>query len=213
MSPALACAWALSMVPAVLAWLPGRGWLPPGPSALALAALPWVAMAGLPRAKRSSDAPRSPGRAPFALAMVLAPLALAAGIDLRAGIPAPALTALGLGCAALVFLLELSADRAAALGRAASSERAERLRSWAWLALVAVPLFAASLRLGAPARALPRPVELLAGSTPLGWCARNAAAESLRSGASSPWTLAPWIPAAIALGLCALGGSRAPAER
>ncbi|HVS09532.1 MAG TPA: hypothetical protein VMS76_06610, partial [Planctomycetota bacterium] len=103
--------------------------------------------------------------------------------------------------------------RAASAERATSAERAERLRAWAWLALVAVPLFAASLRLGAPARALPRPVELLAGSTPLGWCARNAAAERLRSGATSPWTLAPWIPAAIALGLCALGGSRAPAER
>jgi len=180
----LVLAWCASMALLVLEHVGGAWSLAPA-SLLALAALPWLCLAGLPSEAR----PRSSQVSRFAsIACALPPLALAAAIDLRRGAP---LFETALALAVLLALLCLAV---AAAGRAAGASYAI-----AWLVFApGVPLLAAAIAWGAQAEHArgPRVLELAASASPLGWCCDLA--RDLVRGEGLP---APWGALAVALAL------------
>jgi len=108
-SAALVVAFLASIAPGAIAWLPGRGWSLTGSSWLALALLPWIALAGLPRG-------RAGGAGPIAIVgLALPALATAAGFDLAAGLPAAGLARLAGWGLLLVAALALAAERGGTL--------------------------------------------------------------------------------------------------
>ena len=178
----LALATLLSLAPACLGWLPGRGWSPEGSSFAALAALPWIALAGLPRPPASAG-----GRAgPLAVAAAaLAPLLLGGALDLRAGVPP--------GTAAWTVVWGLAATGCLA----AAAERGRRGRplafALAWLALVPLPAAWLAAGGGGPW------VQL----GPLAWFAGRVGEPPSPGLAAVPWAAAAGVAA-----LAAIAGGR-----
>jgi hypothetical protein len=162
--------WLLSCLPIAL------GGIDPSAPVLALAALPWLAWAGIPW--------RSPGSAISASALALPPLAAALALDVGRGTPARAGITAALASVAMMLLLALGARRAAVAGGGV------RAFDVGWFVLVpGLPLLRCALELGgAPAYGeAPRWLAISAGASPLSW--------SFHSGA------APWPALAICVGL------------
>jgi hypothetical protein len=174
---ALALAFVLSLAPVALRLLADAGWAPEGVSLLGLALLPWIALAGLPRAA---------ARAPAALGLALPALALAWSMDTRGGAPAAeGLWTLGFG-ALLILLLERAAN-AGARGR-------RELHGGVWLALVPGLVLLGAIAGGGWLGAA-------ADVSPLTWSWTRAAAPAEPGLAG-----APLGPLAVALVLWALAG-------
>jgi len=115
----LLSAWALSVLPFLLdAWSGGALGVP-GASRLGLAALPWLALAGMPRAGPAEDAARTRRRALVPLALALPPLALGAGLDLAGHGDARALALRGAVAAALILAWSVAAELARPAARRA----------------------------------------------------------------------------------------------
>lgn len=151
-------AWAVSLAGVGLA---GAGLTLPGSALAALALLPWIALAGMPRdASRAAAGPLA--RALAWPCLALPPCALAAALDARAG-----RTGLAALLAGGLLLVLLSALAAAAAGRA-------RAYGWLWLAWVpgaAALLVALRFAPLAGGEAAPAPAWLawLARAHPLAW--------------------------------------------
>ena len=155
-SVTLVLAFLVSIAPGALAWLPGRGWSLEGSSWLALALLPWLALAGLPRGVPSRAAAGRAG--PLAVVgLALPALALAAGFDLSAGQPPTGLAHLAGWGLVLIAALALAADRGG------------RLHAALWLLTVPAAAFLlhALTRIGSQATSdfLPRAL----AASPLAW--------------------------------------------
>ena len=160
-----------------------------GCSRLALAALPWIALSGLPVDGRARAGARD---WPLALALALPVLALGAWLDLRADMPVRA--ALMTGAASLALL--------ALLGEAA--QRANVRPGWhalAWALLVpAGPLLLATLGVGfAPAR-------WLGALSPWSWAWGRVALD-----AAPDWER--WLAGPLIAGLALLACGLAARER
>ncbi len=205
-----AAAFALALlVPLLEASVPGltlaRG------SLAALALLPWLALAPLPRSLRAR-APISPAPADSAFpalrealyvgALALPPLALGAGLDLARGADASALSAAGAGGWLLLVLW---------VGAAAHAGRTSRARAaFAWLWFVLLP-GAAALRLAlawVPLRAggaasEPERARWLA-LDPLVWCHRFGRAGGLEQSAALELALALGAALVVLLAVHAL---------
>jgi hypothetical protein len=183
-------ATALSLAPPVLAWAGGRELAVEGASQLALALLPWIALAGTPQAGSS------PGGALATAALALPSLALGAALDVRGG-AAPSQVALagavGISCCALLAHASQRASLSTARQRAAHAAL--------WTALVALaPALALAVELGRGPRAAPGWLGVVARSSPVGWAAASVVEIDLK---------AAWR----ALGACAvlaLAFARAP---
>lgn len=180
--PLLLVAAALSGAPALLGERLGPSL--EGCSRLALAAMPWLALAGLPR--RLGD-----GREELALGVelgcALPLLGLGAWLDLRAGSGARELGITALGALALFLPLCLARRRA----------RGAPLHGLAWLALVP----------GGPALCYAlsgayEPALLLGQASPLGWSWERA-----RSTAETGWEGLPLAPLAAVLALAIAAGA------
>jgi hypothetical protein len=165
----LALVWLLSAAPLFLPQASGSDSSP-----VALACLPWLVWATLPRAR--TEAVALERIAPWLAApLVVLALALARARGQEWG---PTLASAG-GCALLSGLYFAAARRA---GHA--------LYAWVWFALVAgAPLLARVLEsVGAPlyGRA-PRALELLAQLSPLSWPLERLAAPAPGAGLALPW--------------------------
>ena len=187
-----------------------EGWFPALPAAsasgAALALLPWLALATLPRVGAPGDAARAPCEALLAGALALPPLALGAGLDLARGAEPRALAAFA-GCAWLALVLWV-----ASAACAVKAARARCVFGALWLALVPgaaalrlalawVPLRASAEAAEASARAAPFALD------PLILCLRFARAPLL-----APAELAACCGAAIVVLLATLAAGRTGAE-
>ncbi len=153
----------------------------PSASVLALAALPWLAWAGIPW--RSKEDPVASS------ALALPPLAAALALDVARGAPARAAITAAVASVAMILLLALGATRGSTAGRS--------LRPFdvAWLVLVpGLPVLRCALELGgAPAFGpAPRWLSIVSSASPLAW--------SLRSLAP------PWSAIAVCAGLLLIAG-------
>lgn len=126
-----------------------------GSSRLALGALPWLALLGLPRERRADGPARVwPSELGFAAPL----LALGAWFDLQAGLSISSVGATGAMAAILLAFLGEARDRAGS-GRAYGA---------AWFALVAgAPALAAAL--GSGSSGVGPPFSFLAFISPIGW--------------------------------------------
>ncbi len=162
-----------------------------GVSRAALAALPWIAVAGLPRRDRGGGF----GGIAVEIALLVPPLALGARLDLAAGMER---AHLGLIVAAsLVFTAALSF----AAREAASERRARGLYAWLWFAFVAgVPILCATLALGGASLFGPPPAILarIAAASPLQWICARLPVDELASAI-------PYLPLATLVLLVSLG--------
>lgn len=159
--PALAAASLLSILPALLESATGGAIAFPGASSAAIALLPWLALAPLPR-----EAPLRNG-ALFAGAFSLPPIALGLGLDLARGFPGRELaSAVVLGWL-LLLAWTFSADLAARSPASRAVYSALWLLSLPGSAALRVALgWASGPRAGAPAHAA------LASANPLIWIHR-----------------------------------------
>ncbi len=178
------CVWILSCLPIALPSL-----YPPAEISLAsasilgLAALPWIAWAGIPW-RPSSESPVATS------ALALPPLAAALAIDVGRGAALQATLLAALASVAMIALLGLGAQRAA------SGTRLVRAFDVAWIALVpGLAMLRAALEIGgAPAfgRA-PGWLTFLAGASPVAWAYR--------------WPASPWPAVAVCAVLAVLAGA------
>lgn len=186
-------------------------------SLAALALLPWLALATLPRAERKDGVGEKNGADPsappwwratlFAGCLALPPLALGVGIDLARGAEPLALAPAAAAAWVALVLWVGAAERAA---RAA---RARAPFAWLWLALLPG---AAALRLAlawVPLRAssVPAGRSPLFALDPLVWCHRWGRPGALESPAYGELALAVLAAALVLLAVTALA-SRPAAE-
>lgn len=127
----LASAWLLACAPLALGWFADTGVDRfAGVSFVALCGIPWVFVMGMPRTVGAST---SFAHEVAGLALFLAPLAAAAGIDAAQGAQPERTGALAAGVAICALVL------ADAARRAARSRPSARAHAVAWGALVAAP--------------------------------------------------------------------------
>jgi hypothetical protein len=160
----------------------------PSESVLALAALPWLAWAGIPwRAKEDPIATS---------ALALPPLAAALALDVSRGAPARVAITAGIASVAMIVLLAFGAVRSS------TTRGSFRAFDLAWLVLVpGLPVLRCALELGgAPAYGpAPRWLTIAASTSPLAWSLRSAAA--------------PWPAIAVCAGLLLISGVGRGEER
>lgn len=191
-------AWVLSAGPFVL-----DASVFSGASRLALAALPWVACAGLPTRALGNVA----REVAFECALFLPPLALGAALDLAGG--AARADVLWIGGALLAFALGL-----AFASRAAAGQR--RTRAWhalAWIVLVAgIPvLFGVLERFGTLGLSgAPAWLARIAETSPITWTVGQLSSSARSS--SPPWLPLGLVLAFVALGIAARGVAREEAS-
>jgi hypothetical protein len=207
------CVWLVSILPlAVPSVVPGaERWLA-GISRTGLCALAWFVYLSRPRA--ASGARRSGrGLGWSSIGLALPPLALAARIDLSAGVDAPAVWIFAALCTLASALLCFAAERSS------SDERCARRYAIAWMALViGAPLVCETLeRGGAPAfGALPGWLALVERASPLAWIAH--ASHSIRasaldeSGAVRSLVSSALLPACTCVALILIGARGARRE-
>jgi hypothetical protein len=178
-----------------------------GVSRAALAALPWIAWAGLPRAR-----PSSAGGALLDLALCLPPIALGSWTDLASGIPRGDVVLVAASSALLVLALALAARWAS------RSRPALRAHAITWLVLVAgIPLLCAALELGGAPLHGPVPAWMawVARASPIAWIVARLDASAVMSGPASTSAVTSGSVAALAgvvllaLALLAIGAAGA----
>jgi hypothetical protein len=181
--PTLTVAFLLSVAPILLRLLPDPGWAPEDVSLLGLALLPWIALAGLPRA--GETAPRA-----AAVGLALPALALGWAMDAR-----------GRGELGLDGLWTLAAGvlLIATLERACAGAR-RHLYGGVWLALVPGVALLGALGEGGWS-------ELAGSLSPLTWSFARAGVP-VETGLAA----LPFGPLAAALALWALAGRRGEAS-
>ncbi len=121
----LVVAWILSVLPLVLGCLGAGSLRIEGASLLGLTLLPWVALAGIPRASREGGAGWL-----GVIALAVPPLALGAGLDLAGGGDRTGILLAGGGGIAILALLAAGADLAR------REPRARRVHAGLWFLLV-----------------------------------------------------------------------------
>jgi len=182
-----------------------------GISRCALAALPWLAWSGAPRALRSeferltsvNDTLTNRFVAPiaFELALFSPAIALGAGVDLAGALSVREITVTG------VFALVASLSLACASRLAAGSRRGAIFHATCWFMVIAFgPLITAALTLGgAPLYgAAPAWMQALSSLSPLGWMIGRLRAAPVGAFAGSAGTLGlPWSAIAGVLVLVA----------
>lgn len=165
-SAALCLAWLASLAPLLLE---RAGWLvlaeadPQSAPRLVLCALPWIALAGAPRARLGPIDLRGWWGACMACLPVLA---LALALDIANGGSQPRVVRLALWCLAFIALSALAADLARA-GRSAS-----RLHASLWIAgVLGLPLLQVAFSFGARSgdASAPTWLQLAAQCSPLQW--------------------------------------------
>jgi len=161
---ALAAAWAISLLPGILAAF-GPSWDLGVASQLGWALVPWIALAGLPAgtADPGSDGDARGVSPAVAAALALPPLALTAALDRHAGLGVGVLAATGVAGLALVFLLALAARRGRKRPLAHGS---------VWLGLV--PLAALAAWTAGLSGSAPAWLATLGGASPLTWALERA---------------------------------------
>lgn len=190
-------AWVLAFVPFTIAE-PALA----GVSRLALAALPWIAYAGIPRPSERADRGfKSVARElAFETALFVPPLALGAWIDVALGMTHAAAASF----AALIVGVCLALGAAARV--AARSERGNLVFRIVWFAAILVaPILAGALTLGGAPRfgAAPPWLSFAASASPIGWivaCLRTSDAAP-----EFPWATAIVVLASLAIGFVARG--------
>jgi len=203
------CVWLVSILPlAVPSAVPGaERWLA-GISRTGLCALAWLVYLSRPRAP--SDARGSRRDLGWsAIGLALPPLALAARIDLSAGVDAPSVWIFAALCTLASALLCATAERSS------SDARCARRYAIAWMTLVVgAPLACEALeRGGAPAfGALPAWLVLVERTSPLDWIAhesRSIRASALdETGAVRSLFSSALLPACTCVALVVIGARR-----
>lgn len=175
-----------------------------GVSRTALAALPWIAYAGLPRAP-AQGRERIVAALAFEVALFLPPVALGAWIDLAFGSPTRGVATIAGASLVLGCLLALAARL---------SERTAGARqafAGAWFFAVALgPFLAGALCLGGAPRFGPAPpwLSFAAHASPLGWLL--AALDARELAPALPWAaLAAVLVLFAVVVLCARSNSKA----
>lgn len=187
--------WLVSILPLVVPH--SERWLT-GVSRTALCALPWLLYAGLPRAARADSRPAA-GESWAFLALALSPLALAASLDVAAGMDAGVVVLLALASFVFALCLHFGASGSAA------DEAGARAYALAWSVLVpGLPLLCAALeRGGAPVYGrVPGWLGFVARASPLDWTVHALSGLASPDFASAPGTLVGvqrWALAASAL--------------